>query len=233
MSFCSHSSVVYHVPKEVVPPLGCALDYSLALVLFTLCKKESQVKSEKMAFSQEKSTKSQYFLTFPWLFVDFSWLKAIFFDFTWLSFLQRLSLMVEHVKHVNPGFNGIGKHCCFFFWQGPHPCWDDVSASMDGSMTYRVMTIMRLWSGRFFFSSYLPLPCHPSSLISCTITYLVVLLFFFCLLPCTVTTASTAQPRLWLIVTLVAALRHHSTTFQDILYDSFAYTDTLNLLQAV
>ena len=31
----------------------------------TLCKKESQVKSEKTAFSQEKSTKCQYFLTFP------------------------------------------------------------------------------------------------------------------------------------------------------------------------
>ena len=30
-----------------------------------LCKKESQAKSEKTAFSQEKSTKSQYFLTFP------------------------------------------------------------------------------------------------------------------------------------------------------------------------
>ena len=42
-----------------------------------------------MAFGQEKWTKSQYFLTFPWLFVNFSWLKAVFFDFTWLSFLQR------------------------------------------------------------------------------------------------------------------------------------------------
>ena len=57
----------------------------------TLCKKESQVKSEKTAFSQEKSTKCQYFLTFPWHFVDFSWLKAIYSDFTWLSFLQRIT----------------------------------------------------------------------------------------------------------------------------------------------
>ena len=36
--------------------------YPLPLILY---KKESQVKSEKTAFSQQKSTKSQYFLTFP------------------------------------------------------------------------------------------------------------------------------------------------------------------------
>ena len=39
------------------------------------CKKESQVKSKKMAFSQEKSTKSQNFLTFCWLFLT----KSCFF----------------------------------------------------------------------------------------------------------------------------------------------------------
>ena len=55
-----------------------------------LCKKESQVKSEKKAFSQEKSTKSQGKVKKYWRFVDFSWLKANFFDFTWLSFLQRM-----------------------------------------------------------------------------------------------------------------------------------------------
>ena len=60
-----------------------------------LCKKESQVKSEKMAFSQEKSTKSQGKVKKYWLFVDFSWLKAVFFDFTWLSFLQSLSIDIE------------------------------------------------------------------------------------------------------------------------------------------
>ena len=46
--------------------------------LIILCKKESQVKSKKTAFSQGKSTKSQQkvnkkskILTFYWLFVDF------------------------------------------------------------------------------------------------------------------------------------------------------------------
>ena len=55
-----------------------------------LCKKESQVKSKKTAFSQEQSTKSQGKVKKYWLFVDFSWLRAVFSDFTWLSFLQRL-----------------------------------------------------------------------------------------------------------------------------------------------
>ena len=75
----------------------------------SLCKKESQVKSEKTAFSQEKSTKSQYFLTFPWLFVDFSWLKAIFFDFTWLSFSQRVSSVVPGASVVIVGFGTEGE----------------------------------------------------------------------------------------------------------------------------
>ena len=52
----------------------------------TLCKKESQVKLKKMAFSHEKSRKSHKKNR---LFLDFSWLKTIFFDLTWLSFLQR------------------------------------------------------------------------------------------------------------------------------------------------
>ena len=35
--------------------------------------------------------KSQGKVCFLWLFLDFSWLKAIFFNFTWLSFLQRVT----------------------------------------------------------------------------------------------------------------------------------------------
>ena len=66
---------------------------SMSLVstsLLKLCKKESQVKSKKTAFSQEKLTKSQGKVKKYWLFVHFSWPKAIFFDFTWLSFLQSV-----------------------------------------------------------------------------------------------------------------------------------------------
>ena len=47
----------------------------------SLCKKESQVKSEKMAFSQEESTKSQRKskdIDFLLTFLD----KSFFFDFT-------------------------------------------------------------------------------------------------------------------------------------------------------
>ena len=50
--------------------------------LLTLCKKESQVKSKKMAFSQGKSTKSQKILTFCWFFLTkshFFWLYMTFF----------------------------------------------------------------------------------------------------------------------------------------------------------
>ena len=68
---------------------------AVTLTSMRLCKKESQVKSEKTAFSQEKSTKSQGKVKKYWLFVDFSWLKAIFFDFTWLSFLQRMRCVVS------------------------------------------------------------------------------------------------------------------------------------------
>ena len=52
-----------------------------------LCKKESQVKSKK---KQLLVNKSQQKVNIFWLFLDFSWLKAIFFDYTWLSFLQRM-----------------------------------------------------------------------------------------------------------------------------------------------
>ena len=52
-----------------------------------LCKKESQVKSKKMAFSHEKVKEKSQKTDFSF---DFSWLKAIFFDFTWLSFLQSV-----------------------------------------------------------------------------------------------------------------------------------------------
>ena len=53
---------------------------------WTLGKKESQVKLKKTAFSQEKSTKSQYF----WLFVDFlltlCWLDWKLFFWLYLTF---------------------------------------------------------------------------------------------------------------------------------------------------
>ena len=34
--------------------------------------------------------KSQGKVCFLWLFLDFSWLKAVFFEFSWLPFLQRI-----------------------------------------------------------------------------------------------------------------------------------------------
>ena len=60
----------------------CTFGQSIVSAL-SLCKKESQVKSKKMAFRQEKSRKSQKILTFCWLFLT----KSHFFNFTWLSFL--------------------------------------------------------------------------------------------------------------------------------------------------
>ena len=62
----------------------------------TLCKKESQVKSKKKAFSQEKSTKSHYFLTFCWL-------QAIFWTLPDFLF-YRGSLMVSET------FPGVPPH---------------------------------------------------------------------------------------------------------------------------
>ena len=61
------------LPELLGKPLGAlAIDHArrIPVVLtarpMNLCKKESQAKSEKTAFSQEKSTKSQgHFLTFP------------------------------------------------------------------------------------------------------------------------------------------------------------------------
>ena len=65
----------------------------------TLCKKESQVKLKKMAFSHEKSRKSHKKNR---LFLDFSWLKTIFFDLTWLSFLQSMMDQIWCWEHTHP-----------------------------------------------------------------------------------------------------------------------------------
>ena len=49
-----------------------------------LCKKESQVKSKKTAFSQESQQKVNIFLTY----IDFLWLKAIFWLYLTFFFTE-------------------------------------------------------------------------------------------------------------------------------------------------
>ena len=72
---------------------------------FLLCKKESQLQSKKMDFSQEKSRKSQFF----WLFFDFSstFLDWNLFFLTVTNFLfYRASCMMHLTRSLGsmPGF---------------------------------------------------------------------------------------------------------------------------------
>ena len=83
--------------------------FTVHVALFILCKKESQVKSEKMAFSQQKSTKSQGKVKKYWLFVDFCWLKAVFSGFTWLSFYRASSSMLTLPSPVKNNLRGAFK----------------------------------------------------------------------------------------------------------------------------
>ena len=71
--------------------------------------------------------------------------------------------------------------------------------------------------------SFLTTPLLPPQFpyLGCTIILSLSPLFPFCLFPCTFTTASPPQPGSWLIVTIVAALRHCSLTFQFLPYDSW------------
>ena len=92
--------------KEVRSVLG-VLGYQCP---FILCKKESQVKLKKMAFSHEKSRKSHKNNR---LFLDFSWLKAVFFDFTWLSVLQSF---IPHYTNIAHPLMALTKKAQLFKW---------------------------------------------------------------------------------------------------------------------
>ena len=89
----------------------------------SLCKKESQVKSKKMAFSHEKSRKSHKKKTFPWLFMTeshFFWLYLTFFftesqsspglpvcrssTTTWKISLLQLTKLCHICNKGNPDF---------------------------------------------------------------------------------------------------------------------------------
>ena len=62
-----------------------------------------------MAFSQQKSTKSQGKVKKYWLFVDFCWLKAVFSGFTWLSFYRASSSMLTLPSPVKNNLRGAFK----------------------------------------------------------------------------------------------------------------------------
>ena len=97
-----------------------------------LCKKESQVKSKKTAFSQEKSRKSQKILTFCWLFLTKScfWLYLTFFftEHDWSSSTDASS----HHQWDNPPqcyrgwFVSCQKPCIYVHIQGEYQShWSD------------------------------------------------------------------------------------------------------------
>ena len=87
---CTHICQHYELYKTQCKAENIPMNHhAVPLWWLTLCKKESQLQSKKNGFQSREVKEKSIFLTFFWLFLDFSWLKSIFFDCNWLSFSQR------------------------------------------------------------------------------------------------------------------------------------------------